>query len=523
MINLTAMSADDLKRRVNAAVHRSDHVALEAALLELMRRSPSDVETVLRLTAAYKAQGARALAVASARRGVAVAPRDARAHTSLATSLRAIGRFDEAVASFETALALAPKDVGTLVAYGDTLERLRRLDAARAAADRAIAVDPHFGPAANLLGQIESIAGNDELAERWLTRAIGSSMQPEMRSTAWHRMGALRERAERWDEAMGCHTTANTVMLATPMAQRLRERPVFHMLPHQFLPAHEPMLARWSGREFAGTRADPVFLVGFPRSGTTMLESVLAALPGVVPSDEQPVLDPAMRMAVRMCGDPTPEGLPAALDGLTHDQLETLREEYWRSVGRMVSPEAATAPVFVDKTPLRFIHLLYVSLLFPRSRVVFLVRDPRDVCLSCYFQDFAMNAVLARFLALDTTAEAYADAMGFWLRARSALRVPWMEVRYEDLATDFETHARGVVEFLGLPWTEDASRFYEKAADRPIRTPSYLAVTERAHTRAIGKWRHYRAHLGPVLARVDPMVSALGYAAAFTPPEPGAA
>ena len=512
MTEIASLSQDDLKRRVNTAVMRNDMPAAEIALTEIHRRAPGDVETILRLTAVRKAQGARFLAVESARAGIRAAPKDARAHSSLAGALRAVGRFTEACAEYEASLAIAPRDPGVLTAYGETLERLRRTEDARAAVKRAIAADAHFGPAYNLMGHIASVEGEDDLAEKWLTRAIGASMQPEVRSTAWHRVGAIRERAERWDDAFHCHTTANRLLMDIPAVQAMRARPVFHMLPHQFLEGDAPVLARWAEREFTDGRPDPVFLVGFPRSGTTLTENVLAAIPGAATSDEEPVLNSAMRMAVRMCGSPKPPDLPAALDALTHDQLVELRAEYWRSVAALVSPEAAAAPVFIDKTPLRFIHLLYMHLLFPRSRTIFVMRDPRDSCLSCYFQDFALNPVLARFLTLDTTGETYAEAMMFWIRARSRATIPWMEVRYEDITADLETQARRLLEFLGQPWSDDVLRFQDSAAQRAIRTPSYHAVTRQVTTSAIGKWKHYEKHLAPLRQRIDRLVPELGYA-----------
>lgn len=512
MTEIASLSLDDLKRRVNAAVMRADLPAAEAALAEIFRRAPGDIETILRLTAVHKAQGARDRALESAHAGIRAAPKDARAQASVAGALRALGRFSEACAAYETSLAIAPRNPGVLTAYGETLERLRRIDDARAAANRAISADPHFGPAYNLLGHIESIAGDDALAETSLTRAIGASMQPEVRSTAWHRIGALRERAERWDDAFHCHATANQLLMEVPGVQAMRSRPVLHMLPHQFLEGDAPMLTRWADREFTDGRPDPVFLVGFPRSGTTLTENVLAAIPGATTSDEEPVLNSAMRMAVRMCGSPKPPDLPAALDALSHEQLVELRAEYWRSVSTLVSPEAAAAPMFIDKTPLRFIHLLYMHLLFPRSRTIFVARDPRDCCLSCYFQDFAMNPVLARFLALDTTGDTYAEAMTFWIRARSRATIPWIEVRYEDITADLETQARRLLDFLGQPWSDDVLRFQDKAAQRAIRTPSYHAVTRQVTTSAVGKWKHYEKHLAPLLQRIDRFVPELGYA-----------
>jgi hypothetical protein len=101
--------------------------------------------------------------------------------------------------------------------------------------------------------------------------------------------------------------------------------------------------------------------------------------------------------------------------------------------------------------------------------------------------------------------------MGFWVRARSRARVPWIEVRYEELVSDFAAQAQRLVQFIGRPWSDDVVRFHERASGRAIGTPSYVAVTEPAHTRAVGRWKRYEQYVGAMIDRVGPMVSTLGY------------
>jgi hypothetical protein len=101
--------------------------------------------------------------------------------------------------------------------------------------------------------------------------------------------------------------------------------------------------------------------------------------------------------------------------------------------------------------------------------------------------------------------------MTFWMRARTRVTMPVLEVRYEDMVADFEAHARRLVEFVGRPWSDDVLRFHEKAAGRAIRTPSFRAVTETVNTRAVGKWARYETHMGPLIERVRPFLDPLGY------------
>jgi len=511
MIDLTAFPPDQLAHLADGAIRNSDFEGAERVIRELLRRSPNNVECLLRLVDVLRAQGSKREALMIARRAAGVAPRDYRAQATLAGALSSNGQLEQAGRIYPVVLSLNSSDPSILTSFGGVLERLRRPEEAKKCAEQAVQLDPTFGPALNLLGQFATDEGDDSAAEMWLMRAISDSAEPEARSTGWHRLGTLREKQKRWDEAFQCHDRANRVLINTPAARYLRKESVFDHLPSQFNEGCEHTLARWGAREFKDGPPDPVFLVGFPRSGTTMTENILAAIPGSVTTDEEPVLTPTMQMAIRMCGDPPMSELANALDKLTFEQLVQLRAEYWKTVARLVSPDAWKARLFVDKAPLRFMHALFLNLLFPKCRVVFVVRDPRDCCLSCFFQDFALNGSMVRFLALESTGDTYAEVMTFWMRARTKLTIPWMEVRYEDLVSDFETHARKLVSFIGREWSDDILRFHEKASGRPIRTPSYKAVSEKVNTRAVGKWARYETHLGPLIERVRPFLGPLGY------------
>lgn len=510
MLDLTVIPVEHLLGLANSAVGQSDFDGAERVLREALRRTPGNVDALISLAHVLTAKSARAEAVAFARQAVARAPRDWRSHSTLGECLASGGELEPAVRSFRTALALHPEDPSTLVSLAQMLERLRQGDEAMELATRALRSHPGHGGALNLLGELAMQSGDLESADRWLSEAVSAS-SIDARAEAWHRLGALREKQRRWDEAFVCHERGNRVTLSSPAARAMLEVPLFDHLESHFLPDSAAMLARWSACEYPQTPPDPVFLVGFPRSGTTLVENVLGAMPGTLTTDEQPVINSAYAMAIRDCGDPPLAELGPALDALSHERIMALRAEYWRSMAMMVSPNASRARLVVDKSPLRFVQLLLISRLFPRSRVIFVVRDPRDCCLSCFFQFFTLSPSLVRFTSLETTGDTYATVMRFWMRARTRITMPWMEVRYEEMVADFEPHARKLVAFVGREWSDDVLRFHERASGRAIRTPSYRAVTEKINTRAVGRWANYEKHLGPLIERVRPFLDPLGY------------
>ena len=202
--------------------------------------------------------------------------------------------------------------------------------------------------------------------------------------------------------------------------------------------------------------------------------------------------------------------VPRHLDRLTGADVADLRQLYWTRAEAVVG-EPLGEKVFVDKLPLHIVDLGLINVIFPDAKILVALRDPRDVCLSCLMQWFRLNIAMVHFLSLADTAAFYADVMGFWQAIRGRLTLRSMEVRYEDTVTDLPGQARRILDLLGVDWNDSVLSFHEQAAGRSIFTPSYTTVTEKVHTRAIGRWRNYERHFEPVREILAPYVAAFGY------------
>jgi len=150
--------------------------------------------------------------------------------------------------------------------------------------------------------------------------------------------------------------------------------------------------------------------------------------------------------------------------------------------------------------------------IFSEARFLVALRDPRDVCLSCFMQSLSPNPVSSAYLSLEGTVTQYLSVMGFWRTLLPRLRNPFLEVRYEELVDDLEGTSRKTLEFLGIPWDERVLHFDEHARSKSLRSPSYAEVIKPVSKRAIGRWQNYRRHLEPYLERLEPILKALGYA-----------
>lgn len=252
---------------------------------------------------------------------------------------------------------------------------------------------------------------------------------------------------------------------------------------------------RWSHDDNTPPKvACPVFVLGFPRSGTTMLEQMLDAHPHMQSMDERAFLQDVVEVMQQQFGLSYPE----QLGDLTSGQMAALRETYWAAVAKVVT--LGPSQRLVDKNPLNMLRLPMIARLFPDSPVIFVVRHPCDVTLSCYMQQFRSPGFAAMCASLPSLARGYANAMCFWFHHVDLLRPRVMEWHYENVVHDFDIQVTKLGTFLGLADTKPLHDFSEHAKRKGyIATPSYSQVVRPVYADSIGHWQHYREHFAPVL------------------------
>jgi tetratricopeptide (TPR) repeat protein len=250
----------------------------------------------------------------------------------------------------------------------------------------------------------------------------------------------------------------------------------------------------------ADGRASPVFLVGFPRSGTTLLDTMLMGHPDAHVLEEEPALVKAARLF------PTFESIPSA----TEEQVKAARDEYFRVAAR--SAPLTPGKVLIDKNPLSMNALPVMRRLFPDARVILAVRHPCDVVLSCFVTNFKLNDGMSSFLRLDTAAELYDLSFSYFEQASQMLELPVHRVLYENVVVDRERELRALLEFIGLEWNDQVLDHETTALNRgQIKTASYAQVPQPIYNRSAGRWANYRKHLEPILPALEPWVTRFGY------------
>lgn len=266
-----------------------------------------------------------------------------------------------------------------------------------------------------------------------------------------------------------------------------------------------PEHARWTTLSAPRSDESPVFVVGFPRSGTTLLEQMLDAHPDFRSMDERGfVYELIGRM--QLAGQSYPEDL----ERLTQQDADQLRAVY-AALAHKVIPDIGGRRL-VDKNPLNMLCLPMIARLFPAARIILCLRHPCDVLLSCYMLPFRSPPFMVLCSSLRRLAEGYAQAFEQWQRHVEVFAPQLLEWRYEDVVGDFDGHVARLGRFLAIDDPAPMARYAEHARGKAfISTPSYAQVTTGIHARAVGRWQAYREHFEPVLPLLRPVIERLGY------------
>lgn len=394
-------------------------------------------------------------------------------------------------------LALAARETSPPPAvfhrWSEALERLSRLREAREALEEGRSRFPTHPGLAFMSARLTRREGDDEQAEREARDVLAMpTASLEIRCQAGYELGHALDAQDRCNEAYEAFIAAKAVQAsqAATFEPMWRAR-IAHLRSANDLPSTEEFRRR--ADDAPNAPRPHAFLVGCARSGTTLLERMLGSHAQVASSSESAVWHSAVWMPfLRECSDTS--SMRAVLASLTPERAHASRERYWKAIAETID-DGIGGRLLLDKNPSIFAMLAGAACLFPRASALVALRDPRDVVWSSFTQYLPMNAGTAAFLQLESTAEQVAAELEGWLHLRPRLATPWLEVRYEAVVNDPHSELRRVLAFLGLPWTDTVLDFHRRT-DR-VGSPTYAAVREPVHDRAIGRWRRYAALMQP--------------------------
>jgi len=422
------------------------------------------------------------MAAASYRRALALRPEYPVAHLGLAAALRMQRRDGEAEASCQAALAVDPNSVEALTLLGELRADRGQFMQAQELFSRAIAVDPTF-PSAFCSIAAQTKMTHDDAA--WL-QAVESLLAkaPPLRHeiSLRHALGKYFDDLAQYDEAFSNYRRANQL---TKRFGRGYDRAKLSQRVDRIISDCD---AAFVNQRQDGALASelPVFVIGMPRSGTSLTEQILASHPAVFGAGEVKSWDSDFD-ALEAAG-PNRADRASLVAGMARDYLE-----------RLTAPSAGALRV-IDKMPGNFLHAGLIHAVFPRARIIHLRRHPIDTCLSIYFQYFSQLHPYAN--DLDDLAHFYGEYVRLTDHWRAALpATTLLEIPYEALIEDQEGWTRRMLDFIGLPWDPKCLDFHQ--TDRVVITYSKWQVRQKIHSDSAGRWRHYGKFLGPLWRLVD--------------------
>lgn len=446
-------------------------------------------------------------AAACFRKAIANHPADPRAYINLGKLALVDAEFlAEGITALHRATELAPQNADPFYMLAKIYEMSSDLTAADACLQKAMSLAPDHPHSHRLFANIRRRQGRiDEAIARLESVSIPQD-DPRLAIAMHFELGRLYERKQDSARAYAHFLQGNRLQSQTPEAGRTNKLAFVNMIEkirQTFTPA---WLATWTPTRTAAAseQPDPVFLVGFPRSGTTLLDQILNSHPAFQVIEEQPLLTGVLDSL------PGTQSYPAALANLTASDLAALRQKYFSAAAAFLEP--GKGDTIIDKLPLNIIHIGLIMRLFPAAHIILALRHPCDACLSCFMQSFGHNDAMANFYTLEDAARLYAVTMALWRHYVDIMPVKYHPIKYEDVVADLEGQARAVLGFLGVPWDERVLEYNQHARARErIRTPSYEQVTEKIYDRARYRWQRYEQQLRPVLPLLQPYIDYFGY------------
>lgn len=405
-------------------------------------------------------------------------------------------RMDEALATLQAALTLEPEHLPALVAFADLLERANRIAELDAAIERIAALDPLEPQLPLLRARLALRRGRFEEA-----LALADSLPVHGdRGARAEVIARAKDRLGHHDEAFAVFTAMNDDSGFAPQTIANRAAVLRKLVDDRSAAMTREWVDGWTRETSLPARRDPAFLIGFPRSGTTLLDTFLMGHPDICVAEERPMLQ---AVSAKL-------GPHERLADLDAAEIAALRDCYFEAAASHV-PDLGDR-LLIDKYPLGAIDIAIIHRLFPDARIIFAERHPFDVVLSCFFTRFQPTATLVSFFTLKDAALLYDRVMHLWERARDAMPLKVHPLRYEQLVADPMPAMRGLIDFLGLEWDERVASHEAAAGQRgTVTSASYAQVAEPLYDRSIGRWKRYRRQLAPVLPILAPWAGKLGY------------
>ncbi len=453
---------------------------------------PDNADLFLWLGTGSSILGDHDTALSSLLKTIALQPNSTRALCLLAEMPITHVRPKDAKKYIQRAYEIAPDAPQVMIRQAGWLEKQGELDEARTLFSDVLKKSSDYPFAHIGLAKIDMAQKNYEEAVKRLNSTISHNSSPEVRHKALAVLCKAHNKLGHYDEALKAAEDKGAIL------NTLNE---YKSLNANLTPSIFKNTLAWlddldTKAPIAKSEPEvptPVFFIGFPRSGTTLMEMMLASHPSLQTSGEFPAIGKILEMMPKVLGRKI--DYPKDLTSLDDAELTKLRTLYWE----LFSDELEFDPserTLIDKNPMNITYMPIIGILFPNAKIIMALRDPRDVCISNQMQSFALNTFMMHMTDMSATASLYVNCLNMYRHVKHSLGIITHEYRYEDLIDNFEETVQGVLDFLEIPWDDGVANYQETAKNTVVSTPSYTDVSKNLSRKAIGQWKNY-AHLMP--------------------------
>ena len=473
-------------------------------------------------------------------KSIQINPDKVDAYNNLGITLQKLGEFQESIECYQKAIEIRPDYAYAHNNLGNTLKELKKFKEAKNHYQKAIKIKPDFIDAhKNLMQMFETMNQDEELKDAILKARTLIKDNPIINLYE----GILLCKNEKFAEAKNCLESIsfgsreiNKEILRVSNLAKCYDRIGdyekafdFFLKTNDLAPQKTDVENFDKGRflkeirirgEFfkkfkmderhtlksSNKRPDPIFLIGFPRSGTTLLDVILDSHPKVEVIEEKNIVGKLINSLNEL-----PGGNLECLKNMQNDQLKKIRDVYFDSLESTIKNKS-NSKIYIDKFPLNIVYVGEIVRVFPNSKFVLSLRHPCDCVLSCFMQNFQLNDAMANFLNLEDSAHLYDAVMNLWTQYTSIFSINYHEVKYENLVENFERTVRSVLDFLGLSWNSSLLEYSKTAKERiRISTPSYHQVIKPLYSHSSGRWKRYEKQTANVYPILETWIKKFNY------------
>jgi len=440
------------------------------------------------------------------KKAIQIQPNLESAHFNLGLVFKELGEFTKAISYFKKAIQIHPSYIiahqNLMEAYEKTNQE-RELKSAISNAQTLIKGNPIIKLYEGIL-----LSRNEKFVEakNYLESILFDTKEIKNEILRVSTLAKCYDRIGNTDKAFNYFTKANNLFPQIRKVKYFDKNKYLQEIKIRKEFFKKSNIKKWPVLKQPDNEPSPIFLIGFPRSGTTLLDTILRSHPLIEVVEEKLMVEQLINSL-----NQSSDGKLESIKEIENEQIIKIRKTYFESLESQIQNKNNTK-LYIDKLPLNIIHVGEIIRIFPNAKFIVSLRHPCDCVLSCFMQDFELNDAMANFLNLDDSAHLYDAVMNLWTQYTSIFSINYHEVKYENLIENFEPTVRSILNFLELSWDDSVLNYLITAKKRDrIATPSYYQVTKPIYSYAIGRWQRYKKQTSNIYPILEEWIKKFNY------------